>query len=229
MAHLVLGIGYRQSEYEAVRREWRRRDVDFHFVSTTKEAVRRLSQEEYICVTIFADRIDNMQIEELRSVKLLPIVFLSQNNSVSRRAEYLQRGIVDFLLSASQWQEAQASGKDAVQYYLDLPEKIEKPLTAVTTDDIYFCLEHRTVEVRGKRVDLTAKEFDILALLITHPKQVFTFDIITDLVWNEDFAYFSHKTFINHVSNLRSKLKVQPDVPNYIISIHGIGYKFDEG
>jgi DNA-binding response OmpR family regulator len=132
-------------------------------------------------------------------------------------------------LNEDQRQEAETCGKDAVQYYLDLPDRGEQPLTAVTTKDICFCIEHRTVDVCGQRIQLTPKEFDILALLITHPRQVFTFDMIIDMVWKEDPAYYSRKTLNSHINNLRKKLEVQPEVPQCIISVHGIGYKFDAG
>ena len=80
----------------------------------------------------------------------------------------------------------------------------------------------------GERViELTAKEFDILALLITHPKRVFTYELIMELVWNEDHSYYSRKSVNNHVSNLRKKLKISPDSPDYIKNVVGIGYKFE--
>ena len=92
---------------------------------------------------------------------------------------------------------------------------------------MYFCLEHRIVCVSGREIELTAKEFDILALLIMNPKRVFTYEIIIDVVWHEDSDYYSRKAVNNHVSNLRRKLKVVPDSPEYIKSVHSIGYKFE--
>jgi DNA-binding response OmpR family regulator len=83
------------------------------------------------------------------------------------------------------------------------------------------------VEVRGPPIILTVKEFDILALLVTHPKRVFTFELIIDRVWHDNYSFYSRKAIINHVSNLRKKLKIQPGVPEYIHSVHGVGYKFD--
>ena len=96
-----------------------------------------------------------------------------------------------------------------------------------TARDLSFCLEYRTVEVRGQQIDLTAKEFEILALLITHQKRVFTYEMIMDLVWHEDYSYYSRKAINNHISNLRKKLKIAPDVPEYIKSVHSVGYKFE--
>ena len=103
----------------------------------------------------------------------------------------------------------------------------EQPLTKIYEGDLYFCLEQRRVCVRDQEIDLTAKEFDILALLIMNSKRVFTYEMIIDIVWHEDCDYYSRKAINNHVSNLRKKLRVEPDVPDYIKSVHSVGYKFD--
>ena len=104
--------------------------------------------------------------------------------------------------------------------------KQNNSLTEIREGDLYFCLEHRLVTVRDQEIALTVKEFDILALLIMNPKRVFTYELITDLVWNEDCTYYSRKAINNHVSNLRKKLRIRPDDPNYIKTVIGIGYKF---
>lgn len=99
--------------------------------------------------------------------------------------------------------------------------------TEIHMGDLYFCLEQRLVRVDGQVVDLTAKEFDILALLITHPQRVFTYELIMEMVWDEDAACYSRKAVSNHVSNLRKKLKITPDGLEYIKNIVGVGYKFE--
>ena len=58
----------------------------------------------------------------------------------------------------------------------------KNPLTEIQEGELYLCLEHRTVRVRERMINLTSKEFDILALLIANPKRVFTYELITDLV-----------------------------------------------
>lgn len=101
-----------------------------------------------------------------------------------------------------------------------------QPLTEIRAGDLYLCLENRLVTVHNQEIALTVKEFDIFALLIMNPKRVFTYELITDLVWNEDYTYYSRKAINNHVSNLRKKLKIRPGDPDYIKSVTGIGYKF---
>ena len=108
-----------------------------------------------------------------------------------------------------------------------IPKKANQPLTEVQEGDLYFCLEQRLVTVRGQVIGLTVKEFEILSLLILNPKRVFTYEMLMDLVWNEDCTYYSRKAVNNHVSNLRKKLKVAPDLPDYVKCVYGIGYKFE--
>lgn len=108
-----------------------------------------------------------------------------------------------------------------------IPKKVSQPLTEVREGDLYFCLEQRLVTVRGQVIELTVKEFEIFSLLILNPKRVFTYEMLMDLVWNEDYTYYSRKAVNNHVSNLRKKLKVAHGLPDYVKSVYGIGYKFE--
>ena len=100
-------------------------------------------------------------------------------------------------------------------------------LTEVQAEDLYFCLENRLVYICETEIMLTVKEFDIFALLIMNPRRVLTYDMIIDLVWHENLDYYSHRAINNHVSNLRHKLKITPETPDYIRSVHSIGYKFN--
>ena len=102
----------------------------------------------------------------------------------------------------------------------------DSPLTEIREGDLYLCLEQRLVKVCEQEIFLTAKEFDILFLLASNPRRVFTYELIMDLVWSEDYTYYSRKAITNHVSNLRKKLKIRPDDPDYIKNVTGIGYKF---
>ena len=105
------------------------------------------------------------------------------------------------------------------------------PLTEIREGDLYFCLEERTVRVCGQEIELTAKEFDVLELLVFNPNKVysreFTYEMIMDIVWNEPYNAYSRKTIINHISNIRRKLKLHSEIPDYIKSVYGVGYKFD--
>ena len=89
-----------------------------------------------------------------------------------------------------------------------IPPQADQPFTEVREGDLYFCLEQRLVTVRGQAIPLTVKEFDIFALLILNPKRVFTYEMLLDLVWHEDYTYYSRKAINNHISNLRKKIRI---------------------
>lgn len=118
----------------------------------------------------------------------------------------------------------------SVSYAASFQEQQSKPdqsLTEIREGDLYFCLERRLVTVRSQVIPLTVKEFDIFSLLIQHPGRVYSYEVILDLVWQEDYSYYSRKAVNNHISNLRRKIKVAPDVPDYVKSVYGVGYKFE--
>ena len=135
--------------------------------------------------------------------------------------------LVNYLLDSQKQQNNSADSPFAISETNKGHTVLDEPFTEIRMGDLYFCQEQRLVYIGGQEIKLTAKEFDIFALLITHPKRVFTYELIMELVWNEDYSYYSRKAVNNHVSNLRKKLKIIPGSPDYIKSVIGIGYKFE--
>ena len=135
--------------------------------------------------------------------------------------------LVNYLFDSQKQQNNLADSPCVISETYKVRTVIDEPFTEIRMGDLYFCQEQRLVYIGEQEIKLTAKEFDILALLITHPKRVFTYELIMELVWNEDYCYYSRKAVNNHVSNLRKKLKVTQNSPDYIKSVVGIGYKFE--
>ena len=135
--------------------------------------------------------------------------------------------LVSYLLDSPKQQNNLANSPCVISETYKVQTAIDEPFTEIRIGDLYFCQEQRIVCIGEQVIELTAKEFDILALLITHPKRVFTYELIMELVWNEDYSLYSRKAVNNHVSNLRRKLKNTPDSPDYIKSVIGVGYKFE--
>jgi DNA-binding response OmpR family regulator len=84
----------------------------------------------------------------------------------------------------------------------------------------------RRVEVDGRPVDLTAREFDLLAFLASHPGQVFTRDQLMDDVWDYTFAGDA-STVTVHIRRVREKVEADPKRPRFIKTVWGVGYKFE--
>lgn len=102
-----------------------------------------------------------------------------------------------------------------------------KEKEVLTAGDIVMDLSDYTVKKAGQDIDLTAKEFEILKLLMKSPKKVYTKEQIYSLVWNE--AYFGDENAVNvHISRLRNKIEDDSRSPRYVVTVWGIGYKLGE-
>ena len=227
MEHLVLYIGCRPEQQGAIHEEWMKYGMEFDFAADLREALEKLPQRDYICAAFCLDFVPLQDIEVLYRIRKIPVMVLPPGCNAVQRYECVQRGAAQYINAAGQRRIADSSEKDNLRCCLNLSDQERQPLTIITLKDLRFCLEYRTVEVRGQSIDLTAKEFDILTLLISNQRRVFTYEMIMELVWQEDYSYYSRKAINNHVSNLRRKLKTAPDVPNYIKSVHSVGYKFE--
>jgi DNA-binding response OmpR family regulator len=133
-----------------------------------------------------------------------------------------QRDFLDFSLNVAK-QAGPSADFDAVQ---PTTSSISAPTASIQIGNLNICPEQRLVTIQGQKVDLTAKEFDALRLLIENRPRVLTFENITVEVWGAEYIDITPKTVHNLMSRLRQKLRVAPDAPDYIASVRGIGYQF---
>jgi DNA-binding response OmpR family regulator len=100
------------------------------------------------------------------------------------------------------------------------------PSERLSYDGLTIYPEERLVEVQGREVELTAKEFDLLQLLATYPGKVFSRSQLLNQVW--DISYDGDTTTVTvHVRRLREKIEPVPSDPTWIKTVWGIGYKLD--
>jgi len=81
------------------------------------------------------------------------------------------------------------------------------------------------VTLNGQPIELTAKEFELLKLLLSHPNRVFTRDFLLEHIWGYDY-FGSTRTVDMHISRLREKLEDDPAASTFIVTVRGVGYKF---
>jgi len=86
--------------------------------------------------------------------------------------------------------------------------------------------ERRLVFVRGEEVHLRRKEFELLSLLVENAGRVLTRDVLIDRVWGSDY-FGDTKTLDVHIKRLRTHVEVAPSTPRLILTVRGVGYRFD--
>ena len=164
-------------------------------------------------------------IAQMRQKKTMPIIVLSAKAGVADRVNVLKLGADDFIPKPFDNSEVLARVEAQLRRYRQFSggggEK-----QVLTCGDLVLDRESVTVTAGGKPVALTAREFDILALLMSHPKKVFTREQLYEQVWGGE--YFGDDNTVNvHISNLRAKLaKASP--AEYIKTVWGIGFKMNE-
>ncbi|MGH7453109.1 MAG: winged helix-turn-helix domain-containing protein, partial [bacterium] len=93
--------------------------------------------------------------------------------------------------------------------------------------ELRISLIKRKATISGQAVELTAKEFDLLARFASHPGRAYSRQELLDLVWGHQFDGYDH-TVNTHINRLRSKIEKNPAEPKFIQTVWGMGYRFVE-
>jgi DNA-binding response OmpR family regulator len=189
-----------------------------------EHALRR--QWDLVILDLGLPGMDGMEIcRRLRQTPpYTPILMLTARSSETERVVGLELGADDYVGKPFSIVEVMARIKalfrrvDALQTTGTAPEQIR--CGALTIDS-----ERREVRIDGRAIELTAKEFDLLAHFASSPGKVYTRAQLLDSVWGYSHSGYEH-TVNSHINRLRSKIEPDPAQPQYIVTVWGVGYKF---
>ena len=163
-------------------------------------------------------------IQKIRRKKTMPILVLSAKAGLEDRVNVLRLGADDFIPKPFDNAEVLARVEAQLRRYKEFSDSGAGQV--LTHGALVLDRESVTVTVDGKPASLTAREFEILALLMAHPKKVFTREQLYEQVWGGDFMGDDNTVNV-HISNLRSKLN-KVSKGDYIKTVWGIGFKMAE-
>ena len=164
-------------------------------------------------------------IAQMRRKKTMPILVLSAKAGLEDRVNVLRLGADDFISKPFDNAEVLARVEAQLRRYRQFSAPAEAG-EVLRLGDLVLDREAVRVTAGGKDVALTAREFEILALLLSHPKKVYTREQLYENVWGGE--YMGDDNTVNvHISNLRSKLGKVSD-REYIKTVWGIGFKMNE-
>lgn len=163
-------------------------------------------------------------LRKIRENSTIPVIFLTARGEESDKILGLGLGADDYIVKPFSPLELSARVQAHLRRYYKYTA--EKPIREVIIGDITINKESYTVYKKNNKVDLNAKEYRILELLMDNPGRVFTKKQIYEEVWGEPF-YGDENTIMVHISHLRDKIEEDPKVPKYLKTIRGIGYKIE--
>ena len=184
-----------------------------------------------VLLDLMIPKIGGMDVmRHIRERSVVPILILSARDSELDKSLGLGLGADDYITKPFSVVEVLArirSNLRRAQQYSRPAEASPAEPETMTAGDLVLDLTDYTALRGDRRIELTAKEFEILKLLMGHPKKVYTKEQIYSLVWND--AYIGDENAVNvHISRLRSKIEDDPRDPRYIQTVWGIGYKLGD-
>jgi DNA-binding response OmpR family regulator len=162
-------------------------------------------------------------VVHIREKSTCPIIVASAKMNQNTKVEVLNSGADDFISKPFDTVEVMARINAQLRRYMVFSENKEAD-RILEYKNLKLDLNEVKVMIEDKEIQLTAREFKILELLMSHPKKVFTRDNIFQHVWNDEFLGDDNTVNV-HISNLRSKLAKVDSKTEYIQTVWGIGFK----
>ena len=165
---------------------------------------------------------------ELRKKSQVPIIMVSAKGSEIDTVVGLEVGADDYIVKPYRLRELVARIRAALRRSSLTPSEIDEVgFGTVRIGDISIDPEQHVVTVRGSVTKLPLKEFELLYVLIANAGRVMTRETLIDRVWGTDY-YGDTKTLDVHIKRLRSKIEADPANPSQVVTIRGLGYKYEK-
>ncbi|MER3481307.1 MAG: DNA-binding response regulator [Meiothermus sp.] len=191
--------------------------------ATATEAWEQLSQADLVVLDwMLPDEPGVRLLERLRRdgrYENLPVLMLTARAGEGDRVEGLTRGADDYLTKPFSTPELLAR----IQALLRRSGKGGR----IERGGLALDLERHQARLDGEPLDLTRREFDLLAFLARHPGRVYSREELLERVWGPEFMGTA-RTVDQHVAQLREKLREDPKLPRFLETLRGVGYRFRE-
>jgi DNA-binding response OmpR family regulator len=163
---------------------------------------------------------------DLRRTSDIPVILVSALGEEADRVLGLKMGADDYVTKP--FSAAELSARiESVLRRAAVRSAPGEAVSRFSFDGLVIDLGTREVTAGGEKVEMTAKEFDLLAYLAGSPRQVFSREQLLQQVWGSSSNWQSDATVTEHVRRLRRKIEGDPDNPRWITTVRGVGYRFE--
>jgi len=159
--------------------------------------------------------------------RYVPILMLTAKSAEIDRVAGLEIGADDYITKPFSMPELMARVKAMFRRIEELGKSERELSKVITAGDLIIDVGKHTVTIGAEPVDLTAKEFELLAHFAKNPGQVYTRSQLLDSVWGYSHTGYDH-TVNSHINRLRTKIEREPTKPRYVLTVWGVGYKFND-
>ena len=229
MAKRVLVVDDEKLIVKGIRFSLEQDDMEVDCAYDGEEALKLAQENEYdiILLDLMLPKVDGLSVcQQIREFSDVPIVMLTAKGDDMDKILGLEYGADDYITKPFNILEVKARLK-AIMRRVSSRTAQEKKSRTVTAGDLVLEADGRRVTIGGKEINLTAKEFDLLELLVFNPNKVYSRESLLNLVW----GYASPdpgdvRTVDVHIRRLREKIEENPSEPKYVHTKWGVGYYF---
>lgn len=190
-----------------------------------EEALQKIRDNSYdiILLDVMLPKLNGFEVcQQVREFSGVPIVMLTAKGEDMDKILGLEYGADDYIIKPFNILEVKARIKAIIRR---TTPRTKEEVKVIESGDMKLDCEGRRVYVAGREINLTAKEFELLELLILNPNKVYSRENLLKIVWGTDYPG-DVRTVDVHIRRLREKIEQNPSEPGYVHTKWGVGYYF---
>ena len=192
-----------------------------------EEALEMVQAKEYdiVLLDIMLPKLTGLEVcQQIREFSTVPVVMLTAKGDDMDKILGLEYGADDYITKPFNILEVKARIKAIIRRTTP-KENVQNKSQVIEAGNLDLDCESRRVNVDGKEINLTAKEFDVLELLVQNPQKVYSRENLLNIVWGYEYLG-DVRTVDVHIRRLREKIEANPSEPKYVHTKWGVGYYF---
>ena len=228
MAQRVLVVDDEKLIVKGIRFSLEQEGMEVDCAYDGEEAVQKAKENEYdiILLDVMLPKLDGFEVcQQIREFSSVPVIMLTAKGDDMDKILGLEYGADDYITKPFNILEVKARIKAIIRRTKKkAPEKENRKV--VEKGDLHLDCDSRRLNIGGKEINLTAKEFDLLELMALNPNKVYSRDHLLNAVWGYDYPG-DVRTVDVHIRRLREKIEANPSEPKYVHTTWGVGYYFN--
>ncbi|MCI2132672.1 MAG: response regulator transcription factor [Lachnospiraceae bacterium] len=227
MARKVLVVDDEKLIVKGIRFSLEQDGFEVYSAYDGEEALEMIRANDYdiVLLDLMLPKMNGLQVcQQVREFSNVPIIMLTAKGEDMDKIMGLEYGADDYITKPFNILEVKARIK-AIIRRTGKPEKAKEQSRVVQAGDLKLDCDSRRVFIGDREVNLTAKEFDVLQLLVLNPNKVYSRENLLNTVWGYEYPG-DVRTVDVHIRRLREKIEDSPSEPRYVHTKWGVGYYF---
>lgn len=206
-------------------------EVDCAYDGEQAVEMARATEYDVVLLDVMLPKMDGFQVcQTIREFSTMPIIMLTAKGDDMDKILGLEYGADDYITKPFNILEVKARIKAIMRrssHQTAAQGTAAETSTDILTGDLRLDTQGRRLFITGNEINVTAREFELLKLLVMHPNRVYSREELLNLIWGYEYPG-DVRTVDVHIRRLREKIEVNPSEPKYVFTKWGVGYYYKE-